>query len=257
MLAKLPSSVDAARVSLRLSQSKPFRATCAKKAKPKRSDYPAVPDNCLDEGLWLADMVDEALAVTPSGNRYKTIFVIAKVRYIMIFLHKNKDATTFEEILLKAIAQAGQKPKILRTDGALEYLDMGVAATLLKLGSFKQTTNPHHQLTVSPTPQLARANLSRLAGGKYAKTGYGTSTSISEDHSANASSGNSASASGGNSITPSGGNSVTPGGGNSAQTSGGTSAQTIEGNSAHTSGSTSAQTSGGYSATTSAGEQLY
>jgi hypothetical protein len=109
-------------------------------------------------------MVDAASAVAPSGNRYKTIFVIAKARYIMIFLHKNKDTATFEEILLKAIAQAGQKTKILRTDGALEYLNMGVAATLLKLGSFNQTTNPHHQQKVSPKPRLARANLSRLAG---------------------------------------------------------------------------------------------
>jgi hypothetical protein len=53
--------------------------------------------------------------------------------------------TICEEILLKAIAQAGQKPKILRTDGALEYLDMGGAATLRQLGIFKQTTNPNQQ----------------------------------------------------------------------------------------------------------------
>jgi hypothetical protein len=54
------------------------------------------------------------LAITPAGNRYKTIFTIAKCLYVMTFLHKSKDV--FEQLLDKAIAQAAIAPKIIRTD---------------------------------------------------------------------------------------------------------------------------------------------
>jgi hypothetical protein len=82
-------------------------------------------------------------ALTPAGNRYKTIFTIAKVLYVMIFLHKKKDV--FEELLDKAIAQAGTAPKIIRTDGASEYLDQAVSAELTRRGIFRQTTCAHQQ----------------------------------------------------------------------------------------------------------------
>jgi hypothetical protein len=50
------------------------------------------------------------LAITPTGNRYETIFTIAKCQYVMTFLHKSKDV--FEQLLDKAIAQAGIAPKL-------------------------------------------------------------------------------------------------------------------------------------------------
>ncbi len=56
---------------------------------------------------------------TDAGNRYKTIFVILTLRFIMIFLHAEE--SDYPEILERAIAQAGEAPKILRTDQALEY----------------------------------------------------------------------------------------------------------------------------------------
>jgi len=45
--------------------------------------------------------------VTPAGNRYMTIFIIARSQYVMIFLHKTKDE--FPHLLKKAIAQADNK----------------------------------------------------------------------------------------------------------------------------------------------------
>ncbi len=63
----------------------------------------------------------------------------------MVFLHKTKDATVFEQLLNKAIAQAGIAPKILRTDGAIEYLDKEITAMLEQRGIFKQTTCAHQQ----------------------------------------------------------------------------------------------------------------
>jgi hypothetical protein len=82
-------------------------------------------------------------AVTPAGNRYMTIFVIAGPRFVMIFPHKKK--SDFDTLLDKAIAQAGSAPKTLRTDGALEYLDVDISASLLRRGIFKQTTCAHQQ----------------------------------------------------------------------------------------------------------------
>ncbi len=50
-------------------------------------EYVCVSENWLVEGLWLANMVDYGEhALTPAGNMYMTIFVIAKQRYVMIFL---------------------------------------------------------------------------------------------------------------------------------------------------------------------------
>ena len=41
----------------------------------------------------------------------------------MIFLHDNKWATTIKTILQKAMAKAGTRPRILRSDCAGEYKD--------------------------------------------------------------------------------------------------------------------------------------
>eukprot|EP00961_Rhodomonas_salina_P034587 465735-Rhodomonas_salina.1 len=52
-------------------------------------------------------------------NRYATMIVsIHKSRYGMLFLHKDKSASTIKEILQKAFAKAGIKPRIVRSDGA-------------------------------------------------------------------------------------------------------------------------------------------
>eukprot|EP00961_Rhodomonas_salina_P261834 3538822-Rhodomonas_salina.1 len=55
---------------------------------------------------------------TIHGNRYATMVVIQKSRFAVLFLHKDKTATTVQEILQKAFAKAGVKQRILRSDGA-------------------------------------------------------------------------------------------------------------------------------------------
>jgi hypothetical protein len=96
--------------------------------------------------LWLVDLVDEGeKAVTPVGNKYKTIFVIAKHRYVMVFLHSSKDTATYEKILDTAIAQAGCTPKTLQSDGACEYNSAAMDNYYAKKNIFKCTMNPHQR----------------------------------------------------------------------------------------------------------------
>eukprot|EP00961_Rhodomonas_salina_P164844 2221300-Rhodomonas_salina.1 len=60
---------------------------------------------------------------TIHGNHFTTMIVIMKSRLAMIYLHKDKKATTVKSILERAFARAGVRPRILRSYGAGEYSD--------------------------------------------------------------------------------------------------------------------------------------
>eukprot|EP00961_Rhodomonas_salina_P185241 2501238-Rhodomonas_salina.1 len=60
---------------------------------------------------------------TIHGNRFTMMIVIMKSRLAMIFLHKDKKATTVKSILEGAFARAGVRPCILCSYGAGEYGD--------------------------------------------------------------------------------------------------------------------------------------
>eukprot|EP00961_Rhodomonas_salina_P036265 487539-Rhodomonas_salina.1 len=75
---------------------------------------------------------------TIHGNCYATMVVFHKSRYGMLFLHNGKRASTVREILQKAFASAGLKPRILHSDGAGEYEDAKLNEWLTEIGI-------HHQ----------------------------------------------------------------------------------------------------------------
>ncbi len=63
--------------------------------------------------------------MTDACNSYMTIFVILATRLVMVFLHTEK--SNYPALLQQAIAQAGEAPKILLTDQALEYYSVTIA----------------------------------------------------------------------------------------------------------------------------------
>eukprot|EP00961_Rhodomonas_salina_P162778 2192759-Rhodomonas_salina.1 len=77
---------------------------------------------------------------TIHGNRFATMVVIHNSRYGMLYLHKNKSASTVREILEQAFAKAGVKPNILRSDEAGEYEDAELNQWLTVIGI-------HHQFS--------------------------------------------------------------------------------------------------------------
>jgi len=94
-------------------------------------------------GTWSLDLVDMTSVPSLSGFRYLSIFVIHDSRFTMVFAHKTKDEAP--TILLKAFAQAGYVPKILRTDSAAEYCTPSIDRILLDRGIDKQYSNPYEQ----------------------------------------------------------------------------------------------------------------
>jgi hypothetical protein len=65
-----------------------------------------------------------------AGYRYISIFTVALSRFLIIELHKTKDA--FLPALQRAIACLGTKPLILRSDCAGEYFTEPVNRYLLQ-----------------------------------------------------------------------------------------------------------------------------
>eukprot|EP00961_Rhodomonas_salina_P056474 758729-Rhodomonas_salina.1 len=113
---------------------------CCQDAKSKQNDYPPGTEIWADgPDRWNFDMFDMGKDFkTIHGNRYTTMIVIHKNSYGMLFLHKDKSAATVKEILQKAFAKAGIKPRIVRSDGAGEYEDEDLNKWLTAIGV-------HHQ----------------------------------------------------------------------------------------------------------------
>eukprot|EP00961_Rhodomonas_salina_P200939 2710790-Rhodomonas_salina.1 len=109
---------------------------CCQDAKATRNDYPPACETWADgPDRWNMDMFDMGEDFkTIHGNRYATMVVIHKSRYGMLFLHQDKSAATVKEILEKAFAKAGVKPRILRSDGAGEYEDEELNKWLTVIG---------------------------------------------------------------------------------------------------------------------------
>jgi hypothetical protein len=78
-----------------------------------------------------------------AGYQYISIFTIAKSRFVIIKLHKTKDA--FLSAIQRAITRAGHKPSILRSDGAGEYFTEPVNRYLLQEHIKKETSNAREQ----------------------------------------------------------------------------------------------------------------
>eukprot|EP00961_Rhodomonas_salina_P126329 1701602-Rhodomonas_salina.1 len=89
---------------------------CCQTAKAKRNDYPPGTETWADgPDRWNIDTFDMGEDFkTIHGNQYAMMVVVHKSRYGLLFLHKDKCAVTVEEILQKAFAKAGTKPRILR-----------------------------------------------------------------------------------------------------------------------------------------------
>ena len=116
-------------------------------AKATKQDLPPASDHSEDEDTLCADSVDFGTE-TLQKNRYMTIFVVLKTRYVMIFLHKSKNE--FPALLRKALAQLGRSPKILRADGAGENCSDEVDAICLEHSMQQQHSNPHEQFGNAP-----------------------------------------------------------------------------------------------------------
>ena len=122
-----------------------FRVPChdCTDANIRRSDLPPASER-IESGVMSVDMIDiGAKHLTLNKNRYLTVFVNADTRYAMIFLHKTKDE--FPQLLKQALARVSKMPRILRTDGAGEYMSPAANQILLDRGIQKQTSNPDEQ----------------------------------------------------------------------------------------------------------------
>ena len=93
---------------------------CCQDAKATRNDYPPATETWTDwPDRWNMDMFNMGESFTTiHGNRYATMVVIHKSRFGVLFLHKDRSAAMIQDILEDAFAQAGVRPKILRSDGA-------------------------------------------------------------------------------------------------------------------------------------------
>lgn len=117
-------------------------------AKARRQNYPP-PSAHERDGVWCMDTIDMGEEnTTPAGNRYITVVTIIDTRFLMVFLHRTKDE--FPRILLKAFAQAGKLPKILRTDNASELNSQEVQDLLLERGVVKENSNAYEQFGNAP-----------------------------------------------------------------------------------------------------------
>ena len=96
-------------------------------------------------------------AITPAGNRYMTIFVILRSRYVLIYLHSKK--SDFPRLIEKAITQMGRPPRIFRTDEALEYAGKESQAIYTRYNIVKQTTNAHQQFQNGPSEKMGHTIL--------------------------------------------------------------------------------------------------
>lgn len=111
----------------------------------RRNDLPP-PSEHRESGAWNVDMLDMGAKNLSLGkNRYITIIVAADSRYAHIYPHKTKDE--FQTILLTALSRTpnDKQPRILRTDGAGEYITPAINKILLDRGIQKQTSNPDEQ----------------------------------------------------------------------------------------------------------------
>lgn len=109
----------------------------------RRCDLPPASQS-TDTGVLNCDMINMGEKHLSLGkNRYLTIFVCADSRYTIIHAHKTKDE--FLTLLLQVLARLPKQPRILRTDGAGEYMTPAVNKVLLDRGIQKQTSNPEEQ----------------------------------------------------------------------------------------------------------------
>ena len=137
----------------------------------RRNDLPP-PSLRTDTGVWNVDMVDMGQKNLSLGkNRYATIITVADSRYTMLFLHRTKDE--FSSILLEALARTPKTPKVLRTDGAGEYMTPLVNQILLERGIRKETSNPDEQFGNGKAETMV-ASLGRGTRVALLSSGLGT-----------------------------------------------------------------------------------
>eukprot|EP00961_Rhodomonas_salina_P057117 768033-Rhodomonas_salina.1 len=58
---------------------------------------------------------------TLQGNRYATLFVVKRTRFLMAFLHSSKDGHVITDMMCKALAKVGSWPTHIQSNGAAEY----------------------------------------------------------------------------------------------------------------------------------------
>jgi len=80
---------------------------------------------------------------TVSHNRYLSLFMIHRSRYAIVILHQNRK--DFKSVLQRAITKMGFTPRVMRSDGAAEYLDADLARFFEERGIQHQISNPHQQ----------------------------------------------------------------------------------------------------------------
>jgi hypothetical protein len=106
-------------MSPRRQQESPRTRCICREANATAQQRPEKTDHTDGEGIWQIDELKMGENhLTKTGYRYCTIITIVKTRYVMIFLHKTRaEAPT---IFLKAFAQEGKTPQILRADGEIQ-----------------------------------------------------------------------------------------------------------------------------------------
>jgi hypothetical protein len=120
-----------------------------------KNDAPPVSSSGT-KGVWNADLIDMGEKnISSAGHHYITIFTVCDSSWVMIFLHKTKDQCP--TLLKQAFAPAGCYPKILRTDGAMEYHTPAVQAILQQHTIKKETSNQHEQFSNASVETVVRA----------------------------------------------------------------------------------------------------
>ena len=131
-----------------LSSSRQVRVNCCvcDAANSTHADYPHASENIDDNGreVWHWDLLDMGEEwKTINGNRYATVIVNRRTRFLMVFLHESK--TEIKQILLKARAKMGYWPAVMRSDGAPEYWTEEIAQLFLDNNVDHQCSNAQEQ----------------------------------------------------------------------------------------------------------------
>eukprot|EP00961_Rhodomonas_salina_P016677 224857-Rhodomonas_salina.1 len=82
---------------------------------------------------------------TIDGNRYATIFLNKRTRFMWIFLHADKKGSTIVKMMRKARAKAGYWPRWMQSDNAKEYDSPEVQALFAANNIDHRFSNEHQQ----------------------------------------------------------------------------------------------------------------
>eukprot|EP00286_Rhodomonas_abbreviata_P021100 CAMPEP_0181305828 /NCGR_PEP_ID=MMETSP1101-20121128/9952_1 /TAXON_ID=46948 /ORGANISM="Rhodomonas abbreviata, Strain Caron Lab Isolate" /LENGTH=1956 /DNA_ID=CAMNT_0023411799 /DNA_START=677 /DNA_END=6547 /DNA_ORIENTATION=+ len=145
-LAQMSRQVEGVPRHLQCARALRFPCATGQHAKAIRQNYPDASTRVSNsnDALISWDLIDLGENFTTiGGNRYLSLFIIERSRFAITILHK--DRSDFKQTLQRAFAKAGFTPKVVRSDGAAEYLTPELDKFFTDNGIEHQVSNPYEQ----------------------------------------------------------------------------------------------------------------